>query len=181
MNNQEKNQLIIREILKWKENRLLPEEQCDFLLALYTRGGEIKLKNKQSIWSPVGKKIHFAIVLFVLGSVIFLDYDDQLSWYIMAGILSVVFMINMLIYLKVGKNSSRRYRYLFLFIQFLYVLQLSICIFEAVGLGEYINFVIIANGIGWGVVGYLKKLPIFYYTGLALALSVITYVVFFTL
>ncbi|WP_052400772.1 hypothetical protein [Oceanobacillus jeddahense] len=179
MEKQEKNQLIIQEIVKWKENHLLPEEQCDFLLALYTKGGEIKITDKKNTWLSIWKKLHFMFIVMILVSVIFVDYYYHIAWYTMTSILSITFIINILIYLSVRKNTSKRYRYLFIFIQFLYVLQLSICIFEAAGLGSYMNFVITANGAGWITFGYLKKMPVFNYAGAVLIVVVITYVVFF--
>ncbi len=124
MNNQEKNQLIIQEILKWKENRLLPEEQCDFLLALYTKGGEIEIPNqsdlrKQDVSLSIWKKIHFAFILFILVSVISLDYYFHSFWYITSGILSVTLIINYFFYSKktgrIFQNGTVIYLYLFSF------------------------------------------------------------------
>jgi len=37
--NQRRRETIIREIEYWKRSRLLPEQYCDYLLALYTEGG----------------------------------------------------------------------------------------------------------------------------------------------
>src|SRR5690625_4344381 len=34
----ERKRIIIEEINYWKDHKLLPEEQCNFLLALYTQG-----------------------------------------------------------------------------------------------------------------------------------------------
>ncbi|GIO23112.1 hypothetical protein [Oceanobacillus sp. J11TS1] len=94
MYNQEKNQVIIQEILKWKENRLLSEEHCDFLLALYTKSGEIDIPmqgtihKKNALWS-LWKSIHLIMILFILVSVISLDYYGYLPWFATLGILSV--------------------------------------------------------------------------------------------
>ncbi|GGP12692.1 hypothetical protein [Oceanobacillus neutriphilus] len=184
MNNQEKNQLIIQEILKWKENRLLPAEQCDFLLALYTKGGEIEIPGQNDIEEQnaslsVWKKLHFVFILFILVSVISLDYYFHSLWYITSSILSVTLIINYLFYSKIRTDVSKRYRYLFIFIQFLYILQLTVFIVEVAGLGNYINFAIILNGAVWIIFGYLKRLPVFSYVGAILIIAVITYVVFF--
>ncbi|WP_445612717.1 hypothetical protein [Geobacillus sp. YF-1] len=37
--NRQRREIIIREIEYWKRSRLLPEQYCDYLLALYTEGG----------------------------------------------------------------------------------------------------------------------------------------------
>ncbi|WP_080874627.1 hypothetical protein [Oceanobacillus timonensis] len=178
MKNQEKNQWIIQEIVKWKENHLLPEEQCDFLLALYTRGGEIEMPTEKNTWLPIWRKLHFAFMLTFLVSVIFLDYYYDVAWYILVGIVSVIFMINVLIYLNMGENTSQRYRYLFLFMQLLYILQLSISIVEAAGLGSYIHIVIMANGAGWIVFGYVRKLRVFNFAGAVLIAALMVYTFF---
>lgn len=184
MNHQERNQLIIQEILKWKENRLLPKEQCDFLLALYTKGGEVEItvredNEKKNILLSLWKKLHFILILFILVSVIVLDYYDYLPLYIIVGILSVVAILNYFLYAKMSRNNrSRRYRYLFIFVQFLYVLQLSVQILQIIRLESLTNELIILNGIGWIVFGYVKKMPVFYYIGAVLVIGVLTYVVF---
>ncbi|MFD1066375.1 hypothetical protein [Oceanobacillus locisalsi] len=179
MKDQEKNQLIIQEIVKWKENHLLPEEQCDFLLALYTKGGEIEVTKGKNVWLVISRKLYFVFILATLVSVIFLDYYYDLVWYILAGILSTIFLINMVVYFNIdSKNMSYRYRCLFLFTHFLYVLQLSIYISKAAGLDNYLYLVIILNVTGWMVFGYVRKMRFFYYAGFLLMITLITYVVF---
>ncbi len=42
-----RKQIIINEIEYWKEHHLLPEQYCDFLLALYTEGNGIEKKEKE--------------------------------------------------------------------------------------------------------------------------------------
>ena len=39
MSNQRK-QIILNEITFWKQNKLLPEHYCDFLMTLYTEGNQ---------------------------------------------------------------------------------------------------------------------------------------------
>ena len=43
-----KKQIILNEILFWKQNKLLPEQYCDFLLKLYTEGEDIKQQEMQT-------------------------------------------------------------------------------------------------------------------------------------
>jgi hypothetical protein len=40
--NNQKTNIIIHEILFWKQNKMLPEQYCDYLLALYNQGNEVE-------------------------------------------------------------------------------------------------------------------------------------------
>ncbi|GAB2573182.1 hypothetical protein [Gracilibacillus alcaliphilus] len=59
---QDRKQIIISEIQHWKENQVLPEQYCDFLLALYSQGEEPTEKE-----SPYYLFFYFfnAILLFI--------------------------------------------------------------------------------------------------------------------
>lgn len=39
--------IIIKEIMTWKENRMLPEQYCDYLLTLYTEGDHPQQSNSK--------------------------------------------------------------------------------------------------------------------------------------
>ncbi|GIO23113.1 hypothetical protein [Oceanobacillus sp. J11TS1] len=76
--------------------------------------------------------------------------------------------MNSLFYIKMSKNESRRYCYLFIFLQFLYVLQLTVLVLEIIRLENLTNMVVIMNGIGWIIFGSVKKLPIFLSANIAI-------------
>ncbi len=69
-----RKQIIINEILYWKKNRLLPDQYCDFLLALYTEGKGLNHQPRKSkSW-----KINALYLLFVPVG-LFLLYFTELS------------------------------------------------------------------------------------------------------
>ncbi len=67
----EEKQIIVNEINKWREGRLLPSEYCDFLLNLYSEGErsgipepvEVETKPKTSIMKRVKRT---AVIVFVM-------------------------------------------------------------------------------------------------------------------
>jgi hypothetical protein len=74
-----RKKIIIQEINYWKNNRMLPEHYCDFLLNLYTEGSS-------SSSSPESKKKQFSVSrrssVFLIGLLslsIFLFYFTELS------------------------------------------------------------------------------------------------------
>ncbi len=78
-----RKQIIIKEIGYWKNNKLLPEHYCDFLMALYTEGTGLqeinnssKFRKKNLLW------------LLIIPVIVFTLYFTELSL-----ILQMVFFI----------------------------------------------------------------------------------------
>lgn len=76
MNENRKN-IIINEILSWKKTRMLPEQYCDYLLALYTEGNQQKISNK-GIRNGGFWKNHYLFIL-LLPLTLFLIHFTELS------------------------------------------------------------------------------------------------------
>lgn len=71
----EKRKIILKEIEYWRKNKVLPEQYCDFLTALYTEGSENYLRPTSGGLKKHFPKILFAVaVLLAIGSVILLGY-----------------------------------------------------------------------------------------------------------
>lgn len=86
----QRKMIIVKEIAYWKENKMLPEHYCDYLLTLYTEGNgveESKVKKK-------GKNIFLFSLLFFLfiPITIFLLYFTELSFILQMAI-SLIFLI----------------------------------------------------------------------------------------
>jgi len=78
-----RKQIIIKEIGYWKNNKLLPEQYCNFLLALYTEGTGL---NEKSNKLKNGKKVF--LCLLIIPIIVFIVYFTELSL-----ILQIVFAI----------------------------------------------------------------------------------------
>ena len=92
-----RKQIIIKEIGYWKNNKLLPEQYCNFLLALYTEGTGL---NETNNGSKNRKKMF--LWLLIIPIIIFTFYFTELS-FILQIALSIVFIfigIYLTIYLK---------------------------------------------------------------------------------
>ncbi|MCM3599548.1 hypothetical protein M3175_02315 [Robertmurraya korlensis] len=80
-----RKEIIVKEIYYWKETKLLPEQYCNFLLALYTEGEQVngKKAGKRSIKSkfflaytsllliPIGIFIYFTELSFFLQTTLY--------------------------------------------------------------------------------------------------------------
>ena len=96
----DKKSIIIKEIYFWKENHMLPDQYCDYLLTLYTQGEELPenaVKTSKSkrlfAFSLLGSLFFVFISLFVL-------YFTELSFPLQMTILAafVVLLLSLAIY-----------------------------------------------------------------------------------
>lgn len=86
----QRKMIIVKEIAYWKENKMLPEHYCDYLLTLYTEGNgveENKIRKKRN-------SVFFLPLLFFsfIPLTIFLLYFTELSFILQMAI-SLIFLI----------------------------------------------------------------------------------------
>ncbi|KHF31219.1 hypothetical protein LR68_00168 [Anoxybacillus sp. BCO1] len=90
---QKRKEIIINEIKYWKQTRLLPEQYCDFLLALYTEGNrdDVETQTKQvPAWAIRATAVMIGICLLFALLVI---YFTELSFVLQTLILSLFVII----------------------------------------------------------------------------------------
>lgn len=102
-----RKKIIMNEILFWKQNKLLPDHYCDFLMTLYSEGGEIeedsKISHKKSVKAKEKRgSIIFSIILLLAVAIIlaFLVLMSSVVWIvgIIAGAIALAFMIFSFLY-----------------------------------------------------------------------------------
>ncbi|MCP3764260.1 hypothetical protein NLX67_18090 [Domibacillus sp. A3M-37] len=84
---QDKKDIIIHEILLWKENHMLPPHYCDYLLALYMQGEEFTESGRRAKI----RRVHMtsALLAFLLLPVaVFILYFTELSFLLQTVILT---------------------------------------------------------------------------------------------
>lgn len=171
----EKTKIIINEINYWKEHRLLPDRYCDYLLALYSQGGEIKVaegrRKKQRI-----AFVYFSLILvmLVVVSTLFIFYNYlQLQFLLLA--FGLIFSGMGIIFFRPNQQPISFIGWISFL---LFLLQLSILLSQL-----YFNplTVIIMASIQfvlWSIIGHMRKDRILRMVGLIALLSMLIYVVF---
>ncbi|KAB7708743.1 hypothetical protein F9802_00915 [Bacillus aerolatus] len=96
----EKKLIIIKEIHFWKENHMLPDHYCDYLLTLYTQGEELP---ETAVGKTASKRLFASsllVSLFFLLISLFVLYFTELSFPLQMTILAVfvVFLMTSAIY-----------------------------------------------------------------------------------
>lgn len=158
---QDKKEIIISEILLWKENHMLPPHYCDYLLALYTQGEEYsELGRRAKI-----KQVHMtsALLAFLLLPVaVFILYFTELSFLLQTVILTSFVGSLLLLALFFSKKKVLS-PFLFLgaaIVLLLLSLELNARMFENQPSSLYI--LLLANCLLWIYTGL--KLRLVYFT-----------------
>ncbi|MFD1953340.1 hypothetical protein ACFSL6_03885 [Paenibacillus thailandensis] len=84
--NEERRQIIVREIAHWRRNKLLPEQYCDFLFNLYAKPEDLEASTDESsplsfgkalsaVQKATGKQWLFTIGIFTLISFVVLYFN----------------------------------------------------------------------------------------------------------
>lgn len=94
-----KKEIIINEILIWKENNMLPPHYCDYLLALYTQGEDFTESGRRAR----SQRIHLtsaALAIMLLPISIFVLYFTEFSFILQTVVLTsfVGFLLLLAIY-----------------------------------------------------------------------------------
>ncbi|MDQ0351047.1 cation transport ATPase [Alkalibacillus filiformis] len=160
MGNDNRNQVIIDEIKHWKQNKLLPAEYCDFLLALYTYGEGVEesastkrdlVRNSLFLYADVVLLILLLpISLFLL---VFFQYD---LWIEMVIFLGMMLLIAGHLYWYNKKHQTLIHIPIMLL--FLVLLIATISLFHTLfGQGVVLISTIFFHCIIWVVVGIIYR------------------------
>ncbi|MBM7701493.1 hypothetical protein [Metabacillus iocasae] len=158
----QKNKVIVDEINLWKENKILPEHYCDYLLMLYTKGeGSEKAQNPRANVTFFNK-IHLLFILLFLPFELLVIYFTELRFVLQMVLSSTLVLISFcsaiiyrkkMVFLHIGLTVSA----LLLFIQ---SYQMISHYFEASLL--LIKGLIIVHCFIWFVIGKIFRLAYFW-------------------
>lgn len=171
---------IVNEIEYWKKHKLLPDQQCDFLLALYTNGEKVtkipgKSKLNISHESRMIKMMQLIILLLLLPFSFLVLYFTEFHSYLQLGILALFFSYAFWSFFNL-KQTSNNYYHLSLMIS-LFLLMFFTIVFAKLlfSQSDTVNLIIILNFILWLVIGRYYKLQYLIIGGILGLIFVIVY------
>ncbi|GAM15203.1 hypothetical protein [Mesobacillus selenatarsenatis] len=97
-----RKKIITNEIKYWKQNRLLPEHYCDFLLNLYTEGSSEDDSTRRNSRT---KGILGLILIGLLSLSVFLFYFTELSLFLQTALIIFFGVISLLVAFYMLKKS----------------------------------------------------------------------------
>lgn len=169
MSNQRK-QIIINEITFWKQNKLLPEQYCDFLMTLYTEGQQLEepAHQKAVLQRATTNKNHLWLLFATIVSALLL-YSlfefTTVSWLMPAigAVVAIVFMVSAFLLVKKQRNMAAVLQVLAALLLFAVSIQVSQTFFPNDESMLYI-FILMNCGL-WLVSGFLLKAVYFILSG----------------
>ncbi|WP_088072757.1 hypothetical protein [Gottfriedia luciferensis] len=172
-----RKRIILKEIKFWKENRMLPEQYCNYLLTIYSEGDtkdNLDKNGYDKLWALLG------VSPFILAPLVtYLLYFTELSLNLQLLIYPTVliFLIISAILLSIKKLIWRHITYIVIAI-----ISLELII-DWVGFLTKLSplmlgIVLFANCLIWILIGFLKKLTYFIYSGVSLIILYIGFMVY---
>ncbi|MFS0575249.1 hypothetical protein AB1K83_06435 [Sporosarcina sp. 179-K 3D1 HS] len=164
--NVQRKRIIISEIKYWKQNKLLPEHYCDFLITLYAQGEEVQEEKvpdavlKREKRSLNRKIIFYALLALLAGGGIFIFAHYPIVTLSIAAGLTLLFL------LSTFRSSNKLAPFLYILSSFLLLmisLKLWLLFFE----GETMLLIglLMLNCVLWLYAGKLLKLLYFTISG----------------
>ncbi|MFC0014853.1 MULTISPECIES: hypothetical protein [Allobacillus] len=155
----DKNKIIIDEITSWKQNQLLPEKYCNFLLALYTYGEGVEEDSKSNASMKrqlfIGLDLVFLFLLLPAYIVIASHLSDQiLAQFIVFSTFIFILGIHWYFFNKIQSIFTHVVIVLF-FITML--VGSTLIVHEWLGSGFWLNLLIVIQGLIWIAFGWVNK------------------------
>ncbi|MBT2690448.1 hypothetical protein J7I93_20040 [Bacillus sp. ISL-47] len=155
-----RKQIIVNELLNWKKSRMLPDQYCDYLLALYTEGNQPKEKK-------IGMMVNIINLIFLLliPISVFLIYFTELSIILQTAFLSLFVFAGIL---AVFYFSRKRISFHLPIISTAFILLIGSVALASGLSGEshfILYFALFLNCLLWLVSGWKLSLPYFWISG----------------
>ena len=169
MSNQKK-QIIMNEITFWKQNKLLPEHYCDFLMTLYSEGNqneEVSGNAKKAI-NPVIKRKKWSIAsIFPIIALMFtvLLFTIQYEWVVVAiaGIFAACCLAGAFYFAKKNKLLAMMLQLAVALLMLGISVKISMTYFA--GNNNMLYGLLITNCILWLISGVMLKITYFTISG----------------
>ncbi|MGD7051831.1 hypothetical protein [Sutcliffiella horikoshii] len=164
--NKQRKETIIQEIKYWKRNRLLPDQYCDYLLALYTEGeGVVPAKRRGQLYSTF-----FACLISLFVPITFLViYFTEMPVHLQ--MLMVTFFVLLSIFGYFVFRKEQFHIHIPVFVIALLTLIFSIKLLEFLSFQLPLTFIIITfQTLVWFFIGYIKK---WYYLNISAIITMI--------
>lgn len=184
MANQRKK-IIMNEILFWKQNKMLPEHYCDFLMTLYSEGEEVELTHgispNKALKAKEQQKRILLYLLFIVSTVVLLSvlfFVSERPGIVIGsiGIVGIILMISAFIFAKKNELIAPILQVTAALLILGVSVKLSITYFEHNNLVLY-SF-LIANSLLWLISGITMKLLYFTLSGVLGLIVLIGYNLF---
>ncbi|SER17556.1 hypothetical protein SAMN04487944_101510 [Gracilibacillus ureilyticus] len=151
----ERKDVIVKEINYWKSHHLLPEQYCDFLIALYTEGEGTEESQTKSKKTPYYLLFYFFNTLLLIMPMLIYLLVESVTWQIIGILLVLLSNMWMIGIFKKNEQLNEGYAVMTLLVNFLISTSLYLNdLFKEVLITYAWIFI---NSISWIVFGKWKN------------------------
>ncbi|AJO22575.1 hypothetical protein QQ991_12015 [Weizmannia coagulans] len=161
-----RKQIIVNEIKMWKETKMIPQEYCDFLLAIYTEGNEANTRKQNGAGKSVKKQAAVSVfILALIAIAVFVIYFTELHFILQTMILTA--FVGCLLFLGIHYANKEIFYPVFFVGAAIILLLLSVFLNEKVfGNHRYTLYLLLFVNCGlWLIAGKAYKLLYFTLSG----------------
>ncbi|MCH1624963.1 hypothetical protein [Fredinandcohnia quinoae] len=170
--NPDRKKIILKEIVYWKENKLLPESYCNFLLTLYTEGEENQIPTKTS--NSEKKPLLMILIIGMVLPILFLvTYFTEISPHLQM-VINFIFLIICLLAAVLSKNNKLLLHVSFIAAAlFMFLLTVKAVEIFLHGKSTFVVIAVLINCICWGLIGIKTDKKYFLVAGILGSILVI--------
>ena len=160
-----RKKVILNEIYFWKQNNMLPEHYCDYLIALYLKGDEDQRPQEKQRKKIDGETVFGILMIGIMSTSIFITHFTELPFMIQSVILSffVVILICPAIYYRKKEKSPLLIYITGAFLFLLYTVEINEILYPNNVVSLYINLLL--HCFMWIFIGLWRKIPFFTFAG----------------
>ncbi|MHA6250955.1 hypothetical protein [Oceanobacillus sp. CAU 1775] len=153
--------VIVNEIEYWREHKILPEQQCDFLLALYTQGEELpkeKLISRKHSNLQLSRLTQLVLLVLLVPMAFLILYFTEFNLYYKIIALSLFLSYSIWMFITNKKHKTLSF-HLSLMISLLLILLICLLVTTLFFENPFIiSIIIVLNFIVWYIIGRRFKL-----------------------
>jgi hypothetical protein len=163
----QKTNIIINEIRFWKQNKMLPDHYCDYLLALYNQGEDLEETGSKKSKIPMTAFFTSVLVIALIPFSLFVIYFTELSFVLQTAILAG--FVVLLIFSGIYYSNKELVLPVILITTAMIVLIYSIHLSDSIFRGsQFVTYVVLfCNCFLWLLSGIYLRLLYFTIAGVA--------------
>ena len=164
---EQRKQVIINEINFWKQNNMLPEHYCDYLLAIYTKGNKEDEHAKQRKRSFIITEIYFNVLflLMIFCSIVY-TFIFPLSFTYQLILYACLNFILLIIYYVIKKWNEEQLPVFITAAFLLLIFEVQLNDFLFMGNVKILYLLLLLNSCIWIFIGIKKKMKLFLISGI---------------
>ncbi|WP_019242621.1 MULTISPECIES: hypothetical protein [Bacillus] len=157
--NETRKKILLNEIRYWKKTRILPEQYCNYLLALYSEGEDEQLSTPKKKMRKI--TIPYVFISIIIVSAFIVNYFTEIKTFLQIAL--YIILLGTLIGITFYENKKQRIISFPLIAISLVTLMMTVSVWEIFASGQVVilYMLLFINCLIWTFIGKKMNLPYF--------------------